>query len=232
MLEVNGLHVYYGGSHILKDVSLKVGEGECVALLGRNGAGKTTTLRSIFGYVPVRKGSVTFKGQTLNADLTHKRVQSGMAFVPEDRGIFPSVTVDHHLNMAFWAARRRRPHPPSRVYEMFPRLAQRAGSLGGQLSGGEQQMLSIGRALLSRPDVLVLDEPSEGLAPVIVQQLELVLLKEKAQGTPILLVEQNYRLARNIADRAYVLNQGQVVFAGTFDELEEDEDKKRRYLAL
>ena len=173
MLKMSGVHTYYGESHILQGIALSVGPAQCVALLGRNGAGKTTTLRSILGLTPARRGQIIFKGTDITQSATHRIVRSGIAFVPEDRGIFPTVTVEEHLAIAFGASKHRSTRKPIEyVLEIFPRLAERRHSLGGQLSGGEQQMLAIGRALVTGPDLMILDEPSEGLAPVIIETLE------------------------------------------------------------
>ncbi|HEX7881702.1 MAG TPA: ABC transporter ATP-binding protein [Afipia sp.] len=233
MLKVEDLHTYYGESHILQGVGLSVAPAQCVAILGRNGAGKTTTLRSILGLTPARRGSVVFNGIDITRLPTYRIVQSGIAFVPEDRGIFPTVTVEEHLAIAY-SASRHRPHrkPIEHVFETFPRLAERRRSLGGQLSGGEQQMLAIGRALVAGPDLMILDEPSEGLAPVIIEKLESVLKDVKASGTPILLVEQNYHLATQLADYVYVLSQGRVQFAGDTQSLIANEDVRRTYLSV
>lgn len=233
MLELSNVHAYYGESHILQGIDLNVAPAQCVAILGRNGAGKTTTLRSIMGLVPARQGQIVFKGEDITRTATYRIVRSGMAFVPENRGIFANVTVEEHLAIARSAAR----HRPARksieyVYDVFPRLAERRFSLGGQLSGGEQQMLAVGRALIVGPDLMVLDEPSEGLAPVIVETLERVLMDVKASGVPILLVEQNYHLATRLADYVYVLSQGRVQFAGDTDALLANDDVRRTYLSV
>jgi branched-chain amino acid transport system ATP-binding protein len=230
---VRDIHTYYGESHVLQGVSLSVEGSQCVALLGRNGAGKTTTLRSILGLTVPRSGEVTFNGERITHLPTYRIVRRGIAFVPEDRGIFATVSVEEHLSMALGACRRR----PSRkeisfVFDVFPRLAERRRSLGGQLSGGEQQMLAIGRALIVGPDLMVLDEPSEGLAPVIIEKLEEVLLTVKRLGMPILLVEQNYHLATRLADYVYVLSQGSVKFAGDTNALTEDANVRRTYLSV
>lgn len=233
MLKVEHLHTYYGESHILQGVELSVAPAQCVALLGRNGAGKTTTLRSILGLTPARRGHVIFNGVDITKLATHRIVRSGIAFVPEDRGIFPTVTVEEHLAIAYSASRHRpKRKPPEHVFEIFPRLAERRKSLGGQLSGGEQQMLAIGRALVAGPDLMILDEPSEGLAPVIIEKLEAVLQDVKASGIPILLVEQNYHLATQLADYVYVLSQGRVQFAGDTQSLIANEDIRRTYLSI
>ena len=233
MLEVKGIHTYYGESHILHGVDLSVHSSRCVALLGRNGAGKTTTLRSILGLTPTRTGQVVFKGIDVTRTATHSIVRLGMAYVPEDRGIFPTVTVEEHLAIAHNASKHRPNRKPVEyVFETFPRLAERRRSLGGQLSGGEQQMLAIGRALVSGPDLMILDEPSEGLAPVIIEKLEAVLLDVKASGIPILLVEQNYHLAIRLADYVHVLSQGRVQFHGETQALMSNDDVRRIYLSI
>lgn len=233
MLELRNVHAYYGESHILQGIDLDVASSRCVAILGRNGAGKTTTLRSILGLVPAQQGTIRFKGQDITHAATHRIVRLGIAFVPENRGIFANVTVEEHLAIARSAASHRPARKPIEyVYEVFPRLAERRHSLGGQLSGGEQQMLAVGRALIAAPDLMVLDEPSEGLAPVIVETLERVLVDVKASGIPILLVEQNYHLATRLADYVYVLSQGRVQFAGETVALLANEDVRRTYLSV
>jgi branched-chain amino acid transport system ATP-binding protein len=233
MLEVQDLHTFYGDSHVLQGVSLSVDNAECVAILGRNGAGKTTTLRTIIGLIPARSGSVRFRGDELTGRPVYQNARAGIAYVPEERGIFSSVTVDEHLELALRAAR----HRPTRksveyVYGLFPRLKERRKMLGGRLSGGEQQMLAIGRALVCGPDLLILDEPSEGLAPVVVECLLAVLAQTKSEGVPILLVEQNYHLATLLADRVCVLSQGRLQFEGRTQELIENEDVRRTYLSV
>jgi len=233
MLKVEHLHTYYGESHVLQGIDLFVAPGQCVAVLGRNGAGKTTTLRSVLGLTPARHGRVVFNGIDITRLPTHRIVKSGIAFVPEDRGIFPTVTVEEHLAIAYGASKHRpRRKPIEHVFEIFPRLAERRRSLGGQLSGGEQQMLAIGRALVAGPDLMILDEPSEGLAPVIIEKLEAVLMDVKASGIPVLLVEQNYHLATQLADYVYVLSQGRVQFAGDTQSLIANEDVRRTYLCV
>ncbi len=233
MLEVSDIHTYYGESHILQGIGLTVAPAQCVAILGRNGAGKTTTLRSILGLTPARRGKITFNGADITRQATYRIVQSGIAFVPEDRGIFPTVTVEEHLAIARAASKHRPARKPiDFVFDTFPRLAERRHSLGGQLSGGEQQMLAIGRALIAGPDLMVLDEPSEGLAPVIIEVLEQVLMGVKASGIPILLVEQNYHLATRLADYVYVLSQGRVQFSGETKLLVANDDVRRAYLSV
>lgn len=233
MLELKDLHTYYGDSHILQGINLSVGAAQCVALLGRNGAGKTTTLRSIVGLTPRRRGEVVFQGADIGAMPTSQIIRRGIAYVPENRGIFASVTVVEHLQMAYAAARgRARRRPVEYAFELFPRLAARRQSFGGQLSGGEQQMLAVARALVTGPDLLVLDEPSEGLAPVIVERLEEVLHQVKREQIPILLVEQNYGLATRLADHTYVLSQGVVQFSGSVGELAANDEVRRTYLSV
>ena len=233
MLKVEDLHTYYGESHVLQGIDLSVAPAQCVAVLGRNGAGKTTTLRSVLGLTPARRGRVVFNGIDITRLPTHRIVKLGIAFVPEDRGIFPTVTVEEHLAIAYSASKHRpRRQPAEHVFEIFPRLAERRRSLGGQLSGGEQQMLAIGRALVAGPDLMILDEPSEGLAPVIIEKLEAVLKDVKASGIPVLLVEQNYHLATQLADYVYVLSQGRVQFAGDTQSLIANEDVRRTYLSV
>lgn len=233
MLELQQLHTYYGDSHILQGIDLQVKESQCVAVLGRNGAGKSTTLRSIVGLTPCRRGRIVLNGQDVGALPTHAIIKRGIAYVPENRGIFASVTVLEHLHMAYAAARgRNKRRPVDYAFELFPRLAERRSSAGGQLSGGEQQMLAVARALVTGPDLLILDEPSEGLAPVIVERLEAVLHQVKREQIPILLVEQNYALATRLADYTYVLSQGRVQFAGTVEELKANEQVRRMYLAV
>ena len=233
MLKVEHLHTYYGESHVLQGIDLFVAPAQCVAVLGRNGAGKTTTLRSVLGLTPARRGRVVFNGIDITRLPTHRIVKLGIAFVPEDRGIFPTVTVEEHLAIAYGASKHRpRRKPIEHVFEIFPRLAERRRSLGGQLSGGEQQMLAIGRALVAGPDLMILDEPSEGLAPVIIEKLEAVLMDVKASGIPVLLVEQNYHLATQLADYVYVLSQGRVQFAGGTQSLIANEDVRRTYLCV
>ena len=233
MLEVDDIHSYYGDSHVLHGVSLSVKAGTCVAILGRNGAGKTTTLKSILGYVPARSGSVRFGDTDITREATYRIVRRGIGYVPEARGIFPSLTVDEHLQVAFSQTSEDRPRRTLEdIYDFFPRLAERRRNYGNQLSGGEQQMLAIGRALISEPELLILDEPSEGLAPVIIEQLEEIFHKIKETGKTMLVVEQNYHLATSLADRCFVLVQGTNVWEGTPDELEADQDIKHQHLGV
>jgi branched-chain amino acid transport system ATP-binding protein len=231
LLALDNVHAYYGESHILHGVSLHVGREECVALLGRNGAGKTTTLKSILGLVSRTQGGIEFAGERIGGLPTFQVARRGIAYVPEYRGIFPSLTVMEHLKLAAGLSRSTG-HSIKSVLELFPRLGTRLAQGGSQLSGGEQQMLAIARALVTNPRLLILDEPSEGLAPVIVEMLQEALMQIKRSGIPILLVEQNYFLATSLADRVYVLNQGQVKFSGTSEQLQSNEDIRSTYLSV
>ncbi|MDX5361257.1 MAG: ABC transporter ATP-binding protein [Alphaproteobacteria bacterium] len=218
MLEVQNLHTYYGPSHILHGVSLSVPEGKVVALLGRNGAGKTTTLRSIIGLTPPRRGHVRFRGEDITGARPHRLARLGLSYMPETRGIFPSLSVEENLTLV--AGRREGPWTLERVYELFPRLRERRRNGGAQLSGGEQQMLAIARALLLNPEVLLLDEPTEGLAPIVVRDIRERLAFVKEAGMTVLLVEQNFRFATQLADHLYVLGKGAVQWSGTPAEIE------------
>jgi len=228
VLEVDGIHTYYGESHVLHGVSLRVAPGEAVALLGRNGAGKTTAIRSIVGFTPPRAGRVLFEGQAIERWPAYRIARRGLALVPQGRRIFAPLSVRENLLLgarsAGWTLER--------VFGLFPRLRERQAQLGGTLSGGEQQMLAIARALLTNGRLLLLDEPSEGLAPLIVREIGATLQGLKAQRLSLLLVEQNYHLALRVADRVYVMNKGQIVYQGTPAGLEADEEVKRRYLGV
>ncbi|HWA46434.1 MAG TPA: ABC transporter ATP-binding protein [Hypericibacter adhaerens] len=223
-LEVEGLHTYYGKSHILHGVSLELREGEIVTLLGRNGAGKTTTLRSLVGLTRAREGAVRIFGQATTDWPPFRIARLGLGYVPEGRRIFPNLTVDENLRVPI---ERPGPWDIPRIYQLFPRLAQRKTNKGRQLSGGEQEMLAIARALLLNPKILVLDEPSQGLAPLIVQEVFRVVKSMRQEGISVLLVEQNVRAAVEIADRAYVLDDGKVVFSGPAAEFAKDEQRVR-----
>jgi branched-chain amino acid transport system ATP-binding protein len=228
MLEVDAIHTYYGPSHILQGVSLAVGPGEAVALLGRNGAGKTTAIRSIVGFTPPRAGRIRFEGEAIERWPAHRIARRGLALVPQGRRIFAPLTVRENLLLGA----RGTGWTLERVLDLFPRLRERGEQLGGTLSGGEQQMLAIGRALLTNGRLLLLDEPSEGLAPLVVREIGRTLERLKAERLSILLVEQNYHLALRVADRTYVMNKGQIVYQGTPASLEAAEDVKRRYLGV
>ena len=228
MLEVDSIHTYYGESHVLHGVSLRVAPGEAVALLGRNGAGKTTAIRSIVGFTPPRAGRVVFEGQAIERWPAYRIARRGLALVPQGRRIFAPLSVRENLLLGA----RSEGWTLERVFELFPRLRERQAQLGGTLSGGEQQMLAIGRALLTNSRLILLDEPSEGLAPLIVREIGRILLALKAERLSLLLVEQNYHLALRVADRVYVMNKGQIVYEGTPAGLEVDEEVKRRYLGV
>lgn len=223
-LQAEELHTYYGKSHILHGVSLEVREGEIVALLGRNGAGKTTTLRSLIGLTHPHKGTVRVFGRTTTNWPPYRVAALGVGYVPEGRRVFSNLTVEENLKVPL---ERSGPWTIGRIYELFPRLAQRKGNKGRQLSGGEQEMLAIGRALLLNPKLLLLDEPSQGLAPLIVQEVFKVVAAARMEGISVLLVEQNVRAAVEISDRAYVLDDGRVVFSGIAAEFAKDEKRVR-----
>lgn len=232
MLELSNVNLFYGGIHALKGVSLTVNEGELVALLGSNGAGKTSTLRAISGIHPIRSGTITYAGKDLRKVPAHLLIDLGIAHCPEGRQIFNRLSVEENIELG--AFRRRDKAEVKRdqewVYSLFPRLAERRRQSGGTLSGGEQQMLAIGRALMSRPRLLLFDEPSLGLAPVIVEQIFQVIGEIKEQGCTVLLVEQNAFQALSVADRAYVLETGSIKLSGTPQELLANEEIKDAYL--
>ncbi len=231
MLEVNGIHTYYGLSHILFGVSLKVERGEVVCLLGRNGAGKTTTMKSIAGLVPPREGRIIFKGEEITGLEPYRIARKGIGYVPDDRRIFADLTVEENLEIA----ERRRDGDgwsKERVYELFPALKEIRDRRGGCLSGGEQKMLAIARALMTNPELLLLDEPMEGLAPVLVQALEEQILRLKEAGLTVLLAEQNVRSALRISDRGYIIDNGQIRYHGTIQDLRENEEVRKKYLLV
>jgi len=229
VLEIEDIHTYYGDSYVLQGVSLTVGGGEVLAILGRNGMGKTTLVRSIVGFTPPRRGRVRFKGVDVTRWPPFRIVQHGMALVPQGRRVFPSLAVHENLEVA---RRGQGRWTTERVYEIFPRLAERAYHRCNKLSGGEQQMLAIGRALMSNPELLLMDEPTEGLAPLLVREVGRVIGELKKAGLSILLVEQNLPLALSVADRVHVLSRGQIVHSGTPAELMANEDVKSRYLGV
>ena len=231
MLDLENINAYYGDSHILHGVSLSVKEGEVVCLLGRNGAGKTTTILTIMGYLKPRQGSIRYGGRDIAALPPYAVARLGVGFVPQDRGIFPSLTVRENL-MVFARAGGKSAWTLGRIFDLFPVLRARERNLGFQLSGGEQQMLSIARALMLNPALLLLDEPSEGLAPMIVQEIIEVLKGLKREGLAILLVEQNLRTAFALADRHHVMNKGEICFTGSSAELENNEHVLRNYLSV
>lgn len=231
MLEVRGLHVHYGESHALQGVSLDVREGEIVALLGRNGAGKSTTIRGVLGLTPPSAGTVRFAGRDLRGRPVHQNVRDGLAWVPEDRRIFAGLTVEENLEVATLPPRGGPAWTPGRVFEEFPLLAPLRRRKGGALSGGQQQLLSIARALCGNPRLLLLDEPSEGLAPIIVAELGEVVRRLRG-SLPVLLAEQNARFALGLCDRGVVLEKGAVKFEGTRQALERDPEIQARYLSV
>jgi branched-chain amino acid transport system ATP-binding protein len=221
-LIAEGLHTYYGKSHILHDVSLEAAEGQVTALLGRNGAGKTTTLRSLMGLTPPRQGHVTIFGTPTTGWPPFRVAALGVGYVPEGRRVFGNLTVDENLRVPL---ERRGPWTTESIYQLFPRLEERKSSRGRQLSGGEQEMLAIARALLLNPKLLILDEPSQGLAPLVVREVFRIVARMRAEGISVLLVEQNVRMSLDVADHAYVLDDGHVVYSGPAKELAADEQR-------
>ena len=228
-LEVDGVHTYYGESHVLQGISLRVEPGEVLAILGRNGMGKTTLIRSIVGFTPPRQGHVRYKDTDITRLPAFRMVELGMALVPQGRRVFPSLSVRENLDVARRGAGR---WSLEQVYALFPRLQDRAANRANKLSGGEQQMLAIGRALMSNPELLLMDEPTEGLAPLLVREVGRVIAELKRSGLSILLVEQNLALALSVADRVHVLSRGQIVHTGPPAELMQNDDVKTRYLGV
>ncbi|ABY34166.1 MAG TPA: ABC transporter ATP-binding protein [Chloroflexus aurantiacus] len=235
LLELQNVHTYYGKIHALKGISMRVDPGEIVTLIGSNGAGKSTTLRTISGLLKPRQGQITFKGQRIDTLPPHEIVKLGIAQAPEGRRIFPRLTVLENLEMGAFLYNTRSPEYQAdldRVLTLFPRLRERVSQKGGTLSGGEQQMLAIGRALMTRPQVLLLDEPSMGLAPVLVEQIFEIIQTINQQGTTVLLVEQNALQALSIAHRGYVLQSGEIVLEDTATNLRNNEMVQKAYLGL
>lgn len=232
-LQVQGINTYYGLSHILFDVSLKVDKGEVVVLLGRNGAGKTTTMRSIMGLTAPKNGKIVFNGADITGLAPYRAARQGLGFVPEDRRIFPDLTVKANLEVGKRSdSRKTAKWSIDRVYEFFPRLKELSNRRGGNLSGGEQQMLTIGRTLMGNPELILLDEPTEGLAPIIVKVLGDFIDILKSEGTTILLSEQNVKFSLKHSDRAYIVDSGHIKYEGSISDLEKDEEIKKRYLAV
>ena len=231
MLKVNDINVYYGAIHAIKGVSFEVNDGEVVTLIGANGAGKSTILNTVCGLLHSRTGSLAFLDQPLGAVPAHRIVELGLAHVPEGRRVFQQMTVEENLEMGAYTQPRSTIAPNlERVYEQFPRLKERRRQVAGTLSGGEQQMLAMGRGLMSSPKLLMLDEPSMGLAPILVEQIFDIIRQLHKAGTTILLVEQNAQMALSVADRGYVLETGKIVATGTGNELLQDEAVKKAYL--
>jgi branched-chain amino acid transport system ATP-binding protein len=234
MLQISNLNAWYGSSHVLQDISIEVAKGEIVCLIGRNGAGKTTTLKSIMGLMDKTRGSAMFKGRELLEQPAHVRFALGLAYVPEERRIVQGLSVRENLRLGLVASpeRKREVELIAGIATIFPRLAERLDQEAVTMSGGEQQMLAIARAMIAKPDLIMLDEPSEGIMPVLVDEMFELFRTMKAQGTTVLLVEQNVELALDIADRAYVLDQGAVVYHAAARELLADNDIKERYCSV
>ena len=232
-LELHSINTYYGRSHILFDVSLAIAKGEVVSLIGRNGAGKSTTFRSIIGLTPPQTGDIVFAGARLNGLRAYQICRQGIGFVPEDRRCFADLTVRDNLEVA---ARRENkvasPWTVAKIYDFFPRLQEREKNLGSQLSGGEQQMLTIARTLMTNPELLLLDEPSEGLAPLIVRLLADLILEIRKEGVTVLLAEQNLHFCAKVSDRGYVIDKGSLKYEGKMSDLLADEEIKGKYLAV
>jgi branched-chain amino acid transport system ATP-binding protein len=231
MLEVENLHAYYGKSHILQGVSFRVDKGEIVSLLGRNGAGRSTTIKTIMGEV-APSGSIRFKGQRIDGLKPHQIAHRGLGYVPEDRAIFPSLTVRENLLLGMKSAKREGRWSLDDMYALFPVLRERANALGGVLSGGEQQMLTICRTLMGDPDLIMVDEPTEGLAPMLVELVRELLEEIAARGIAILLIEQKLTIAMNISRRLYVMGHGHIVFEGTPQDLRENESVRKEWLEV
>lgn len=232
ILTVEKINTFYGDSHILFDVDMSIAEGEVVSLLGRNGAGKTTTLRSIMGLTPPRGGSVRWLGEEVQRLKPHEIARKGVGFVPEDRRIFSRLSVEENLEIGAFKLVQASGWTLERIYGLFPKLEQLKAHKGNELSGGEQQMLAIARALMGAPKLVLLDEPSEGLAPAIVKDVGEMIGTLRDEGIAVLLVEQNTRFACRLSDRVYIIDNGRVRFGGTVAQLEEDEELKSRYLAV
>ena len=233
MLEINGLNSFYGQAHILHDVAFTVGAGEIAVLLGRNGAGKSTVMKSIIGMVRPASGTIQFAGQDVARLESFRRAKLGLGYVPEERRVFSELTVMENLDIGKQAPRPGlRAWTPERLFELFPNLGAMRDRPGGRMSGGEQQMLTIARTLMGNPRLLLLDEPSEGLSPLIVEQMATAILALQADGLSILLAEQNLHFAARVASQAVVLESGRVVWAGTIAALQADEDAHARYLAV
>jgi branched-chain amino acid transport system ATP-binding protein len=238
LLDVQGLSAWYGGAHILFDIALQVNAGEVVALMGRNGAGKSTTLKTVMGMVERRRGTVHFLGRDISRLPSHAIASAGLGYVPEDRRIFSDLSVMENLEVGRQPPRAGRdgqplaPWTPERLFRLFPNLGEMPDRPGGRMSGGEQQMLTVARTLMGNPYLVLLDEPSEGVAPVIVEGMVQMILELKAAGVSILLSEQNLHFAELVSDRAYVLEKGQIRYQGTMAELAADDEVRRTYLSV
>jgi branched-chain amino acid transport system ATP-binding protein len=232
MLSVRHLNTYYGRAHILADLALEVGRGEVAVLLGRNGAGKSTTLKSIMGWARLRSGEIVFEGRRIDRLPTYRIARSGLGYVPEDRRIFTDLSVMENLDVGRRPAASGRAWTPEEIFALFPNLADAQDRPAGKISGGEQQMLAIARTLMGNPSCILLDEPSEGLAPLIVEQVGAAVRDLKAAGVAVLLSEQNWRFAAAVADRAYIIEKGRIRYAGAMAELAADEALRARYLAV
>jgi branched-chain amino acid transport system ATP-binding protein len=232
MLEVEGIHTFYGLSHILFDVSLRVEPREVVCLLGRNGAGKTTTMRSVIGITPPKQGVIRFKGEEITGKEPYLLARKGISYIPDDRRIFADLTVGENLEIAEKKAKSGEEWNKERVYGLFPALKTIESRRGGCLSGGEQKMLAIARALMGNPELMLLDEPFEGLAPVLVRAIEEQIRKLRDVGLTVLLAEQNVRSALRLSDRAYIIDNGQIRYQGSIEELRENEEVRKKYLLV
>jgi branched-chain amino acid transport system ATP-binding protein len=232
MLGVHGIHTFYGLSHILFDVSLTVEEGEIVCLLGRNGAGKTTTMKSIMGLTPPKQGRIMFKGTEITGKEPYILARKGIGYVPDDRRIFADLTVEENLDIAMRKSKEGEGWNKAKVYEIFPALKDIDCRKGGCLSGGEQKMLAVARALMGNPKLLLLDEPTEGLAPVLVYALEEQIKRLRDVGLTVLLAEQNVRSALRLSDRGYIIDDGQIRYQGSIEELKQNDDVRKKYLLV
>jgi branched-chain amino acid transport system ATP-binding protein len=232
MLKIESIHTFYGLSHILFDVSLEVSKGEIVCILGRNGAGKSTTMKSVMGLAPPRRGNIIFKNRDITGVKPHQIARMGMGFVPDDRRVFFDLTVEENLEISERGVEKPNAWDRHRVYDFFQPLKHIRSRKAGLLSGGEQQMLTIGRALVTNPDLLLLDEPTEGLAPILIGMLEDHILALKDSGLTILLAEQNQKTALNLSDRGYILDNGAIRYQGKIEDLRQNEEIMRRYLLV